>query len=183
MPPARRRTPSATPGAFIAHLSPSSPQAHRCPRPGRTDRSLPTPRPKLRPQPPYSSKAIHSVLCQFFSWRCFPFVESAPQAYRLKASDAASPISTFSGTIPSSVGRGGKAGGLRATPLPHFAGDFKLRARNRTASASDALSVSRSSMKLACRMVSTGMAPISGARAPRSTSSLARFGEIRITAS
>jgi REP element-mobilizing transposase RayT len=28
-------------------------------------------------------------------------VESAPQAYRLKASNAASPISTFSGTIPS----------------------------------------------------------------------------------
>jgi transposase len=37
----------------------------------------------------------------FFSWRCFPFVESAPQAYRLKASNAASPISTFSGAIPS----------------------------------------------------------------------------------
>src|SRR5580693_9176460 len=41
--------------------------------------------------------------------------------------------------------------GRRATPLPHCAGDFKLPARNRTASASDALSVSRSSMKLACR--------------------------------
>jgi hypothetical protein len=27
-------------------------------------------------------------------------VESAPQAYRLKASNAASPISTFSGAIP-----------------------------------------------------------------------------------
>jgi hypothetical protein len=27
-------------------------------------------------------------------------VESAPQAYRLKASNAASPISTFSGTSP-----------------------------------------------------------------------------------
>jgi hypothetical protein len=29
------------------------------------------------------------------------FVESAPRAYRLKASNAASPISTSSGTIPS----------------------------------------------------------------------------------
>jgi hypothetical protein len=28
------------------------------------------------------------------------FVESAPRAYRLKASNAASPISTSSGTIP-----------------------------------------------------------------------------------
>jgi hypothetical protein len=33
-------------------LSPSSPQAPRCPRLGGTDRSLPTPRPKLCPQPP-----------------------------------------------------------------------------------------------------------------------------------
>jgi hypothetical protein len=32
--------------------------------------------------------------------RCFPFVESAPRAYRLKASNAASPISTSIGTTP-----------------------------------------------------------------------------------
>src|SRR5664280_996726 len=31
------------------------------------------------------------------------FVESAPRAYRLKASNAASPISTSSGTIPGSL--------------------------------------------------------------------------------
>src|SRR6202521_367143 len=36
-----------------------------------------------------------------FSWRCFPFVESTPRAYRLKASNAAPPISTSAGTIPS----------------------------------------------------------------------------------
>src|SRR5450830_2017180 len=33
------------------------------------------------------------------------FVESAPRAYRLKASNAASPISTSSGTIPGHVAR------------------------------------------------------------------------------
>jgi hypothetical protein len=32
------------------------------------------------------------------------FVESAPRAYRLKASNAASPISTSSGTIPTDSG-------------------------------------------------------------------------------
>jgi hypothetical protein len=31
------------------------------------------------------------------------FVESAPRAYRLKASNAASPISTSSGTIPGAM--------------------------------------------------------------------------------
>ena len=36
-----------------------------------------------------------------------PFVESAPQAYRLKESNAASPISTFSGAIPDLVLGGG----------------------------------------------------------------------------
>jgi hypothetical protein len=36
-----------------------------------------------------------------FSWRCFPFVESAPRAYRLKASNAAPSSSTSTGTIPS----------------------------------------------------------------------------------
>jgi hypothetical protein len=35
-----------------------------------------------------------------FSWRCFPFVDSTPQAYRLKASNAAPPISTSAGTSP-----------------------------------------------------------------------------------
>src|SRR4051812_2180024 len=35
-----------------------------------------------------------------FSWRCFPFVESAPRAYRLKASNAAPSSSTSTGTIP-----------------------------------------------------------------------------------
>jgi len=34
------------------------------------------------------------------SWRCFPFVESAPRAYRLKASNAAPSSSTSIGTIP-----------------------------------------------------------------------------------
>src|SRR5258705_13278647 len=36
-----------------------------------------------------------------FSWRCFPFVESAPRAYRLKASNAAPLSSTSAGTFPS----------------------------------------------------------------------------------
>jgi hypothetical protein len=35
------------------------------------------------------------------SWRCFPFVDSTPRAYRLKASNAASSSSTSNGTIPS----------------------------------------------------------------------------------
>jgi hypothetical protein len=35
-----------------------------------------------------------------FSWRCFPFVESAPRAYRLKASNAAPLSSTSAGTFP-----------------------------------------------------------------------------------
>src|SRR5262249_48916489 len=35
-----------------------------------------------------------------FSWRCFPFVESAPRAYRLKASNAAPHFSTKAGTFP-----------------------------------------------------------------------------------
>src|SRR6266508_6146728 len=34
------------------------------------------------------------------SWRCFPFVDSAPRAYRLKASNAAPSSSTSTGTIP-----------------------------------------------------------------------------------
>jgi putative ABC transport system substrate-binding protein len=34
------------------------------------------------------------------SWRCFPFVESAPRAYRLKASNAAPSSSTSAGTFP-----------------------------------------------------------------------------------
>ena len=37
------------------------------------------------------------LLC---SWRCFPLVESVPRAYRLKASNAASSISTMIGTSP-----------------------------------------------------------------------------------
>src|SRR6476620_4731422 len=35
-----------------------------------------------------------------FSWRCFPSVESAPRAYRLKASNAAPLSSTSGGTFP-----------------------------------------------------------------------------------
>jgi transposase len=38
-----------------------------------------------------------------FSWRCFPFVESAPRAYRLKASNAAPSSSTSAGTFPNQV--------------------------------------------------------------------------------
>jgi hypothetical protein len=34
------------------------------------------------------------------SWRCFPFVDSTPRAYRLKASNAAPLISTLVGTFP-----------------------------------------------------------------------------------
>src|SRR3981189_1934256 len=34
------------------------------------------------------------------SWRCFPFVDSAPRAYRLKASNAAPSSSTSTGTFP-----------------------------------------------------------------------------------
>jgi adenylate cyclase len=41
-----------------------------------------------------------------FSWRCFPFVESAPRAYRLKASNAAPLSSTSAGTFPDLVLRG-----------------------------------------------------------------------------
>src|ERR1700704_5167157 len=33
------------------------------------------------------------------SWRCFPFVDSAPRAYRLKASNAAPSSSTSTGTF------------------------------------------------------------------------------------
>jgi hypothetical protein len=36
-------------------------------------------------------QAKRSLSFYFSSWRCFPFVESAPRAYRLKASNAASP--------------------------------------------------------------------------------------------
>src|SRR5215470_12568417 len=38
-----------------------------------------------------------------FSWRCFPFVESASRAYRLKASNAAPLSSTSAGTFPLAV--------------------------------------------------------------------------------
>jgi hypothetical protein len=34
------------------------------------------------------------------SWRCFPFVDSTPRAYRLKASNAAPSSSTSTGTFP-----------------------------------------------------------------------------------
>src|SRR5258705_5023344 len=58
-----------------------------------------------------------------FSWRCFPFVESAPRAYRLKASNAAPLSSTSAGTFPLSaagdktiavVGRNIGKGGVNA---------------------------------------------------------------------
>src|SRR6476659_10099768 len=39
-----------------------------------------------------------------FSWRCFPSVESAPRAYRLKASNAAPLSSTSGGTFPGTAG-------------------------------------------------------------------------------
>jgi hypothetical protein len=38
-----------------------------------------------------------------FSWRCFPFVDSTPRAYWLKASNAAPLISTSVGTFPANV--------------------------------------------------------------------------------
>src|SRR4051812_3813832 len=38
-----------------------------------------------------------------FSWRCFPLVESAPRAYRLKASNAAPASSTSTGTFPAAA--------------------------------------------------------------------------------
>src|SRR6266700_28129 len=50
-----------------------------------------------------------------FSWRCFPFVDSTPRAYRLKASNAAPLISTSVGTSPR------KGGGFTTSgefPLP-----------------------------------------------------------------
>jgi hypothetical protein len=43
-----------------------------------------------------------------FSWRCFPFVESAPRAYRLKASNAAPLSSTSAGTFPGTSEKGDK---------------------------------------------------------------------------
>ena len=42
-----------------------------------------------------------------FELGLLPFVESAPRAYRLKASNAAPPISTFPGAIPR-IGRAGR---------------------------------------------------------------------------
>jgi hypothetical protein len=60
------------------------------------------------PQPSFYStrdRGQEERLCSrraFSSWRCFPFVESAPRAYRLKASNAASPcqLSNISRDIP-----------------------------------------------------------------------------------
>jgi hypothetical protein len=49
-------------------------------------------------------KAIDGVLTLFMA--LLSFVESAPRAYRLKAGNAASPISTFAGAIPTSDFRG-----------------------------------------------------------------------------
>jgi Fungalysin metallopeptidase (M36) len=48
-------------------------------------------------------------------------VESAPRAYRLKAGNAASPISTFSGAIPTGAPGSSKLGGLLPIPLTHLA--------------------------------------------------------------
>ena len=53
---------------------------------------------------PVGGKAVNGVIAFFMALLSFrgisPFVESAPRAYRLKASNAAPPISTFPGAIP-----------------------------------------------------------------------------------
>src|SRR6476646_494764 len=51
------------------------------------------------------------------SWRCFPFVESAPRAYRLKASNAAPSSSTSIGTIPPWIPKRLDAEALRGLSL------------------------------------------------------------------
>jgi hypothetical protein len=54
-----------------------------------------------------------------FSWRCFPFVDSTPRAYRLKASNAAPLISTLAGTFP------------WFEKLAEFVGNEPIRARDK----------------------------------------------------
>src|SRR6202166_3272717 len=46
------------------------------------------------------ANAIDVVVTLLMALRCFPFVKSAPRAYRLKASNAAPPISTCTGAMP-----------------------------------------------------------------------------------
>src|SRR5467141_1072140 len=60
---------------------------------------------------PVGGEAINVVLTFFMA--LLSFVDSTPRAYRLKASNAAPPISTFPGAIP--VG-GGLPGQLRRSP-------------------------------------------------------------------
>jgi hypothetical protein len=52
------------------------------------------------------AEAIDVVLTLFMALRCFPFVESAPRAYRLKASNAAPPNFKIRRGNPSSYGNG-----------------------------------------------------------------------------
>jgi hypothetical protein len=52
-----------------------------------------------------------------FSWRCFPFVDSTPRAYRLKASNAAPLISTSAGTSPF-LARQVSSPALMRNPIP-----------------------------------------------------------------
>src|SRR4051794_23929200 len=59
-----------------------------------------------------------------FSWRCFPFVDSTPRAYRLKASNAAPLISTLAGTFPISAAAGGYG---YPPPSPPYTYDYTHR--------------------------------------------------------
>src|SRR3981081_1025661 len=47
---------------------------------------------------PVRGEAVNGVVAFFMA--LLPFVDSTPRAYRLKASNAAPPISTFAGAIP-----------------------------------------------------------------------------------
>jgi hypothetical protein len=86
----------ATPQASSASFSIITPSAST-PAATRNRSKLAATSSQAWPTTPVSvgAKAIDVV-----PWRCFPFVESAPRAYRLKASNAAPPISTFAGAIP-----------------------------------------------------------------------------------
>src|ERR1035437_6469037 len=77
---------------------------------------------------PVGGEAINVVLTFFMA--LLSFVDSTPRAYRLKASNAAPPISTFPGAIPAKAflcfvhGRSGPAQSHRGrTPALHIAGD------------------------------------------------------------
>src|ERR1035437_7619142 len=70
---------------------------------------------------PVGGEAINVVLTFFMA--LLSFVDSTPRAYRLKASNAAPPISTFPGAIPAG-GIGGNAR-LAAQPFQYQRGEMR----------------------------------------------------------